>query len=77
MGKDSNGSKVGLGFTECLQLIFIILKLCGIIEWSWFWVLSPIWITVGLVVFIAAILFIVGMYQVKKDEQEKNQRNLW
>lgn len=27
-----------------LAVAFIILKLCGIIEWSWVWVLCPIWI---------------------------------
>lgn len=38
-----NKSK-GIGFTGALTLIFITLKLCGVINWSWLWVLSPIWI---------------------------------
>lgn len=40
---DSNKSS-GLGFWSVLQLIFIVLKLCGVINWGWLWVLSPIWI---------------------------------
>ena len=29
---------------EVLLIIFIVLKLCGVIAWSWWWVLSPLWI---------------------------------
>lgn len=35
---------IGLSFTQLLTLIFITLKLTGVITWSWFWVLSPIFI---------------------------------
>lgn len=33
-----------IGFTGLLTIVFIILKLVGAIDWSWWWVLSPIWI---------------------------------
>ena len=39
-----NSSGGGISFSGALALIFIILKLCGVIDWSWLWVLSPIWI---------------------------------
>jgi len=32
-----------MGFLEVLLLIFITLKLTGFIDWSWWWVLSPLW----------------------------------
>lgn len=35
-----------------LGIIFIALKLVGIINWSWLWVLSPIWISFVLFVFV-------------------------
>lgn len=35
----------GVGVTGLLQIAFIVLKLCHVIEWSWWWVLSPIWIS--------------------------------
>ena len=38
---------------------FIALKLCGIISWSWVWVLSPLWITAVLIIVIAVIAVIV------------------
>ena len=41
----------GMSFFFFFSLIFIVLKLCGVINWSWVWVLSPIWITfiIGLI----------------------------
>ena len=35
---------------DWIQLAFIVLKLCGVIEWSWFWVLLPYEICLGAVV---------------------------
>lgn len=35
----------GIGFAGLLTIVFIILKLCGVIAWSWWWVLSPLWIS--------------------------------
>lgn len=48
----------GIGFTSLLTIVFIALKLCGVITWSWWWVLSPLWISVilGLVLIIIALL---------------------
>lgn len=51
MNKD-NG-KGGLSFLECLTLVFIVLKLCGVISWSWWAVLSPIWIIILLGIILA------------------------
>jgi len=55
MSDSSNG---GIGLGGALLLIFITLKLMGYIEWSWLWVLSPLWIVAALV---ATILLIVGI----------------
>lgn len=43
-------------FLSILQLIFIVLKLTGYIDWSWWWVLSPTW---GLVLLIIVLTFFV------------------
>lgn len=43
----------GIGFCGILAIIFIVLKLCGIgavAQWSWLWVLSPIWIPWALII---------------------------
>lgn len=48
-------SSASFPFLSILCLIFIALKLTGVIVWSWWWVLSPIWIPLVIVV---AILFV-------------------
>lgn len=39
---NKNAAPQGLGFFGVLQIVFIVLRLCNIIKWSWFWVLAPI-----------------------------------
>ena len=54
---NSQSSSGGIGFVGLLTILFIGLKLTGYIDWSWLWVLSPIWILTLIViaVFIAAL----------------------
>lgn len=52
MSKESSSS--GIGFTGLLTIVFITLKLTNYINWSWVWVLSPLWIGLAL-----AIIFII------------------
>ena len=48
---DNNSGDVG-GLSFAITLVFVVLKLGGVIEWNWIWVLSPLWVgTVLLVVF--------------------------
>ena len=51
-------TKTGIGFMDLLLLANIVLKLCGVITWSWWVVLWPLWAGIGLVLIIA-ILFII------------------
>jgi len=44
-----NSSSGGIGFAGLLTIVFIVLKLTGFINWSWWWVLAPIWIPASLV----------------------------
>lgn len=48
---------VGLGFTEVLFLVFLVLKLTGTIGWSWWYVTAPLWGPLALVAAIAALAF--------------------
>lgn len=56
-GNSSSSSSSGIGFSGLLTIAFIVLKLMGYIAWSWWWVLSPLWISFALV---ALIFLIVG-----------------
>ena len=51
----------GLGLLSVLGIVFVVLKLVGVIDWSWIWVLCPFWI--GIPIFI--ILYIVMKIAVK------------
>ena len=50
MSEKSSSNGGGIGFTGLLTVAFIVLKLTGVIAWSWWWVLSPIWIVFLLVI---------------------------
>jgi hypothetical protein len=41
-----NNNKGGITLSDTLLIIFVVLKLVGVIHWSWIWVLSPLWISV-------------------------------
>lgn len=45
----------GVGLGGILGIIFIILKMVGVISWPWIWVLAPFWISIAL--FIIAFIF--------------------
>ena len=50
-----------IGFMGLLALLFIGLKLGGVIAWSWLWVLSPLWIGFALVVGFFLLMFVLGL----------------
>ena len=61
----NNGVKISIGFWDLLLVAFIVLKLCGIIKWSWVWVLSPFWIPI---IFIIIIVLLMMMTSKTKEK---------
>ena len=57
----SSSSSGGIGFAGLLTIVFITLKLLGKITWSWWWVLSPLWISGSIVIAILIVLLIVAV----------------
>jgi len=55
---NSGSSGSGAIFFELLAVAFITLKLIGIIEWSWWWVLAPLWAPALLAIAIFAGLLV-------------------
>ena len=51
----------GIGFCGLLTLIFITLKLCNVITWSWWWVLAPLWMPLAIIIILLIILGIVAL----------------
>ena len=76
MKDNKNYGSGGLGLASVLTIVFIILKLVGVINWSWWWVLSPLWINAIFVVLVLAVVFVVVVATDKKKER-KERRNKW
>lgn len=51
----------GIGFFGALTIVFIVLKLCKVINWSWVWVLAPLWIPIALVIVLLIFYWILGL----------------
>lgn len=47
----------GISFGGLLLIVFIVLKLTGVIAWSWWWVLSPLWIPLVLGLIILVVFY--------------------
>lgn len=56
---NSSSSSSGVGFCGLLTIVFIVLKLLNIINWSWVWVLAPLWISILLWGLIISVIFLV------------------
>ena len=54
-----NGSGAGIGFAGILFIVFLVLKLCNVIKWSWWWVTSPLWITAIIVILVIVVTAII------------------
>ena len=44
-----------------LFIVFLVLKLCNVITWSWWWVTAPLWITAGIILLAGLLVFIVNL----------------
>ena len=60
MNGQKTAGKSGMGFVGVLTLIFVVSKLTGNINWSWLWVLSPIWITALLLLALFGAIFVAA-----------------
>lgn len=69
MSDNSGTTSGGLGFTGALTILFIALKLTHVIDWSWWWALSPIWISAALTIVIVGI--VVGIAFVATGVKER------
>ncbi len=79
MSNNTSPSSSGLGLSSVLTIIFIVLKLTGVIAWSWWWVLSPTLISIGLWLIIVVIYAIC---LVREDRSygftsKKGKRDKW
>ena len=60
---------ISIGFSGILFIVFLILKLTNVIAWSWWWVTSPLWITIALniLIIISIVLFQFIIHRKKRN----------
>ena len=63
---DNKAKQGGLGIVSVLTIVLIVLKLLGVIKWSWIWVLSPLWISAVIVLAVFSVILIGG--RIKKGK---------
>ena len=66
MSSNRNSSSSGIGICGVLTIVFVVLKLVGVINWSWLWVLCPLWIDILLTVIVLVIIAIIDKKARKK-----------
>lgn len=62
----------GIGLGTILFVVFLVLKLCGVIDWSWWWVTAPIWIPVAF----CLLIIIVTVMCFPKEFTEKLKESI-
>ncbi|MCH5167866.1 MAG: hypothetical protein J1F35_08310 [Erysipelotrichales bacterium] len=59
---NTNSASSGISLSTILFVVFLVLKLTNTIDWSWWWVTSPLWIPFGLVILFAIIILIICLF---------------
>ena len=57
---DKNSSRGGIGIGMVLFVVFLVLKLTGNIDWSWWWVTAPLWGTITFIIVFAIVVFVIA-----------------
>ena len=61
-----SSSSGGIGFCGVLFCVFLVLKLIGVIDWSWWWVTAPLWIAALFVVLVGVVTWLFYRWLNKK-----------
>jgi hypothetical protein len=70
----SSASGGGIGFMGALSIVFIAMKLAGAIDWSWWWVTSPLWGQFAIVFVVAVVSAFVKASQARRSYGRKYGR---
>lgn len=58
----NKSSSAGIGFFGLLTIVFIVLKLIGKIDWSWWWVLAPLWVGPAILMVVLLVVFLMMVF---------------
>lgn len=66
----------GLSLAGVLTVVFVVLKLVGVINWSWWWVLAPLWIS-AIAIIILLIVVLVAAFLIDYRWNKGRRRDRW
>lgn len=68
MNKNNMIATITAGDLLCvlLTIAFVVLKLCNVINWSWLWILAPLWIPMGIGTVIVLIFFLIIFFTARR-----------
>lgn len=51
----------GMGFLDALFLVFLVLKLTKVIDWSWWWITAPLWgqVALSVIIFVVTVIILI------------------
>ena len=61
MSKEQTTTAISSSLTTILFVVFLVLKLTGNIDWSWWWVTSPLWLPIAILIGFVALIITVGI----------------
>lgn len=64
---EDNNSLINIDSIDLITIVFVVLKLTEVIDWSWWWVLSPILISFSLLIIVLVIALIIALVNKLKD----------
>lgn len=71
---ESRNRQHGITFLELLLVVFITLKLCGVITWSWWWVMAPAWGAVAIILVVAMVTLVVAVVAEMADKRRYRRK---
>ncbi len=72
MSSNLGSSSAGIGLPGVLLVVFVVLKLVGVIGWSWWWVLAPFWIPAGLALLVGLFCLIGWLLFGRKNKRRSH-----
>ena len=66
MSSNRSSKSSGIGICGVLTIVFIVLKMVGVVNWSWLWVLCPLWIDILLTIIVLVIITIIDKRAMNK-----------
>ncbi len=61
MSNNNSSTSSGIGVAGLLGVAFVVLKLTGYIDWSWWWVTAPLWIPTVVVIVMLIVFAVIAL----------------